>query len=139
MALLLSQTALLGVSSERTSKDTSEAASLAADAILLGALSGVLVAGLVALLSEFGHDCLRNEPHDEGHNPGCHTKDACYDPMIDVNSFVANLHSFTADLDNDHLSNDDAYEDDAENGVFVNTAEDVLIIVNDSSIEDVED
>ena len=139
MALLLSQTALLGVSSERASKDSSEAASLAADAILLGALSGVLVAGLVALLSEFGHDCLRNEPHDEGNYPGCHTKDGCYDPMRVVKSMVANLHSFSANFHNDHLSNDDANEDEAENGVSVNTAEDVLIIVNDSSIEDVED
>jgi len=130
------------VSTAMVSLDTTDAAASSLDlaAILLDhALSGIiLILGLV-LLAELGAEVVRDEFEYESSDPGSETKDASNEPVVSVKATTSDLHGIASELHDDALGSSDKYEDDAECEVVEDALEDVDLIVDYTSIDNVED
>lgn len=132
LAVLLFQAALLGVVAEGASQLAAEGvAALLADRVSTGDL---LIFGLGVLLAKIGANGLGQEPQEEGEDPGGETKDDCDQPVDAMKAILADFHGRTSELNNDALSNANEDEHNDEHSVVKNTLEDVLVIIDDSSV-----
>jgi hypothetical protein len=129
-------------STAMVSLDTADAASSSLNlaAILLHHdLSSILLILCLILLAELGAEVVRDEFEYEGSDPGSETKAAGNEPVVSVKATTSDLHGIASELHDDALGYSDKYEDDAESEVVEDAFEDVDLIVDYTSIDNVED
>ncbi len=59
--------------------------------------------------------------------------------MVSVQTALGNLEGFSSELYDDHLGNSNEHKDYAEYGVPEDAVEDVLVVIDDSCVDDIED
>lgn len=95
--------------------------------------------GVLLLIAELGAPCVGNEFEEESGDPGTETSSDGNGPVLTSETFLADLQSVGTDLNNESLSTEDADPDNKENGVSKNAFEDILLIVDFATVDQVED